>query len=153
MSQSPSSYLIYTTGLLISITLFAIFAFTIYRFSKTTVNAMIETINCRSPQECSLNIVYYYNSVKVNAVLYSKYNAWYVNQIIPIYINPQDLTAPRYSPIMVSVALYLITSLLLVFTLLFVFKIYKTYKNKSPYVPVPQQFAPQPLNATVPDSF
>lgn len=146
MSQSPSSsYLIYTTGLLISITLFAIFAFTIYRFSKTTVNAIIETINCPSPEDCSLNIVYYYNSVKVNAVLRSKYNGWHVNQTIPIYINPPDLTSPRYAPVTVSIVLYLILTVLFVFTILFAFKIYKTYKNKSPYVPVPEQFVPQQL--------
>lgn len=142
--MSQPSYLIYTTGLMISITLFAIFAFTIYRFSKTTVNAIIETINCSSPNECALNIVYYYSnnsdSVKVKAVIHSKYNAWYVNQTIPVYINPQDVSSPRYAPISISIVLYLILTVLFTFILLFAYKIYKTYKNQI-YVPVPAAVA------------
>lgn len=146
---STSTY-IYIIGLILSIVLFMIFSLTIYRFSTTTVNAMIEKVNC-NVNECQLNIVYYYYTVKVNALLTSKIKDWRVGQIIPIYINPKNLNSPKYAPSIISIILYSMLIILFLFTSFCFFKLYKIFKINSTYksinpslIQLNQQPQPQP---------
>ena len=135
--MSPT-LIIYVAGLITSMILVVILIFTIYRFSQTTVTAVIENINC-SANDCKLNIVYYYNSIKVNSVLTSKFKEWRVNQTIPVYINPKDLSNPRYAPAYTSIILYVTAAILLLFMILSIYKLFIIYQDRqssSEYVPV-----------------
>lgn len=122
--------IIYISGLITSFVLVVILILTLYRLSKTTVTAVIESINC-STNDCKLNIVYYYNSIKVNAVITSKFKEWQVNQTLPIYINPKDLTNPRYTPMFVNIILYAIVGVLLMFMALSTYRLFNIYQNNT----------------------
>lgn len=131
------SYLLYMSGFTISIILFAMFAMTTYGFSKTRVDALVKNITYLDDNTSALNIVYYYNSVKVNAVIYSNYTGWYINQTIPVYMNPRDLSSPRYAPAIVNIVFYLILCILFACILLFLSKIVNAHeKGTIVYVPV-----------------
>lgn len=98
-------------GIITSIVCLVLFLACLYRLRNTTTIAIINSVNNTSTiGKIVLNISYNINSNKVssNITTSNKY-IWSVNQNINIYINPTDLSQPKYISDTVYLVFYILS--------------------------------------------
>ena len=81
-----------------------LFSFTLYRLSKTTVNALVTNVNCDT--QCDLTLSYAINNISVTKKLKTNNRNFKKDDIIPIFINPTNLDSPKYVPKYIYIILY-----------------------------------------------
>lgn len=104
---------IYAIGIILSLLISLIGGFTLYRLTTTIINANIDSTDyTTTPGKCILTIVYIVNGSKLTSKLTTPSNIqWTVGSSIPIYINPLDLSQPKYAPSLIYTILYIVTTI------------------------------------------
>lgn len=117
---------VYIITFLIFLTILTTFIFILYRLSKTTVNANINTVTCDSSNKCKLDISYYVNNTKLDKSLtIDTGTQWFKGQFVHIYINPRDLNNPKYIPQIIYIIIYITMILASLMLMLIIYKLYK----------------------------
>lgn len=114
---------VYIITAIIFLIILTIFILTLYRLSKTTVNAIINNVTCDS-SKCKLDISYSINNINLDKSLTINETGWVKGQFIHVYINPRDLNNPKYIPQHIYIIIYVTMILALLILILIIYKIY-----------------------------
>lgn len=122
---------------IISTILFLILAlvsgFSLYRLTITILLATIQVVDLTSiPGKCVLTVTYTVSGTRMTSkVTVPGHTSWAKNQTVPIYINPLDLSQPKYAPHQTYTILYICTCVGLIGLVLSVYLSLKTNKETS----------------------
>lgn len=85
--------------------------FSLYRLNLTILSATITATDYTSkPGKCVLTVSYIVSGTNITSKITTPSSIqWTVNKPIPIYINPLDLSSPRYAPQEIFTILYICT--------------------------------------------
>ena len=74
--------------------------FALYRLNKTIISSVIQSIDyTTTPGKCILTTTYSISDANITSKITAPGSkGWAVNQNVPIYINPLDLSQPKYAP-------------------------------------------------------
>lgn len=87
--------------------------FALYRLNKTIISSIIQSTDyTTNPGKCILTTTYSISGANITSKITTPGSIqWAVNQNVPIYINPLDLSQPKYAPQEVFTILYACTCL------------------------------------------
>jgi hypothetical protein len=85
--------------------------FALYRLNKTIISSIIQSTDYTTkPGKCILTTTYSISGSNITSKVTTPGSIqWTVNQNVPIYINPLDLSQPKYAPQDVFTILYICT--------------------------------------------
>lgn len=85
--------------------------FALYRLNLTILLATISNVDYTSkPDKCTLTISYSISGTNITSKITTPSTIqWAAKQTIPIYINPLDLSSPKYAPKEIFTILYICT--------------------------------------------
>ena len=107
--------------------------FSLYRLTITILLATIQAVDLTSiPGKCILTVTYTISGTGMTSkVTVPSHISWAKNQTVPIYINPLDLSQPKYAPQQIYTILYICTCVGLIGLVLSVYFTVKTDKDTS----------------------
>ncbi len=122
---------LYIVAILFFLSLALTSGFSLYRLNLTIVSANITAVDYTStPNKCVLTVTYSISGTNITSKVTTPSTIqWTPNTTIPIYINPLDLSSPKYAPQPIFTILYICTCVGLIGLVLGVYFSVKTSKD------------------------
>lgn len=102
---------LYIIAILLFLSLALTCGFSLYRLNLTILLATITTVDYTiNPGKCTLTVSYSVSGTNITSKITTPGSIqWTINNTIPIYINPLDLSSPKYAPQQIFTILYICT--------------------------------------------
>ena len=122
---------LYIIAILFFLTLALTAGFSLYRLNLTILSATIASTDFTStPGKCILTVTYSISGTNMTSKVTTPGSIqWVPKQTVPVYINPLDLSSPKYAPQEIFTILYICTCVGLIGLVLSVYYSVKTDKQ------------------------